>query len=122
MARFYAAIVCGGALDGVRIWSDKAARECTDVVLEGYDKIQEVFSRRSAGFVIGGTPKQPLRMGTDTTRFTFGHGGAGTSICWGDKELGVSMVFIPNGYHGQEVMVMRCRELSDAVCAFAQSA
>jgi CubicO group peptidase (beta-lactamase class C family) len=122
MARFYAAIVCGGALDGVRIWSEKAARECTDVVFEGYDTIQDVFSRRSAGFVIGGTPKQPLRMGSATTRFTFGHGGAGTSICWGDKELGVSMVFIPNGYHGQEVMVRRCRELSDAVRAFAQTA
>jgi hypothetical protein len=32
------------------------------------------------------------------------------------------MVFIPNGYHGQEVMVTRCRELSDAVRAFAQTA
>jgi CubicO group peptidase (beta-lactamase class C family) len=122
MARFYAAIVSGGALDGIRIWSEKTARDCTEIVFEGHDSIQDVFSRRSAGFVIGGTPKQPLRMGSDTTRFTFGHGGAGTSICWGDKELGVSMAFIPNGYHGQDVMVARCRELSDAVRSYARAA
>jgi len=122
MARFYAAIVSGGALDGQRIWSEKTARDCTEIVFEGHDGIQDVFSRRSAGFVIGGTPKQPLRMGSDTTRFTFGHGGAGTSICWGDKELGVSMAFIPNGYHGQDVMVSRCRELSDAVRSYARNA
>jgi len=71
--------------------------------------------------VIGGGPKQPLRMGSDTTRFTFGHGGAGTSICWGDTELGVSMVYLPNGYHGQDVMVARCRELSDAVRSYARN-
>ena len=120
MARFYACIVNGGELDGTRIWSESTARQCTDIVLEGHDGIQDVFSRRSAGFVIGGTPKQPLRMGSDTTRFTFGHGGAGTSICWGDRELRLAMAFIPNGYHGQDVMVSRCRELSDAVRALAR--
>jgi len=119
MARFYATIVCGGAIDGTRIWSEETARECTEIVFEGHDSIQEIFSRRSAGFVIGGTPKQPWRMGSNTTRHSFGHGGAGTSICWGDKDLGVAMAFIPNGYHGQEVMVSRCRELSDAVRGFA---
>jgi CubicO group peptidase (beta-lactamase class C family) len=119
MARFYATIVNGGAIDGTRVWTEETARAATEIAFEGFDKIQDIFSRRSAGFVVGGTPKQPWRMGSNTTRFTFGHGGAGTSICWGDRELRVSMAFIPNGYHGQEVMVSRCRELSDAVRAFA---
>jgi hypothetical protein len=120
MARFYACIVSGGSLDGVRVWSEETARACTEIVLEGHDSIQDVFSRRSAGFVLGGMPKQPLRMGSDTTRFTFGHGGAGTSICWGDRQLSLAMAFVPNGYHGQDVMVSRCRELSDAVRGLAR--
>ena len=119
MARFYATIVNGGAIDGTRVWSEETARAATEIEFEGFDDVQDLLSRRSAGFVVGGTPKQPWRMGSNTTRFTFGHGGAGTSICWGDRELGVAMAFIPNGYHGQDVMVSRCRELSDAVRAFA---
>jgi len=121
MARFYACIVNGGQLDGKRIWSEETARRCTEIVLEGHDPIHDLMSRRSAGFVLGGMPKQPLRMGSDTTRFTFGHGGAGTSICWGDKQLGLAMAFIPNGYHGQDVMVSRCREISDVVRDLARS-
>src|SRR5262249_3585926 len=115
IARFYACIVGGGSLDGTRIWSEETARRCTEIVLEGHDPIHELTSRRSARFVLGGMPKQPLRMGSDTARFTFGHGGGGASICWGDKQLGLAMAFIPNGYRGQDVMVSRCREISDAV-------
>jgi hypothetical protein len=29
------------------------------------------------------------------------------------------MAFIPNGYHGQDVVVSRCRELSDAIRGLA---
>jgi CubicO group peptidase (beta-lactamase class C family) len=121
MARFYAGLVGGGALAGTRIWTPETAHACLAVAFEGHDEVLGVYSRRSAGFVVGGTPEESQRMGTNSTRHAFGHGGAGTSICWGDSELQVAMAFIPNGYRGDELTTSRCRELSDTVRAYARA-
>jgi CubicO group peptidase (beta-lactamase class C family) len=121
IARFYAALVCGGEIDGTRIWSEETARECTSVVFEGFDEQLGMVSRTSAGFMIGGTPDQAQRMGSTTTLHTFGHGGAGTCICWGDTELKVAMAHFPNGYRGDALMTSRNREISDAVRAYARA-
>ena len=81
--------------------------------------------RRGLGFNLGGMGGNNLRFGSRTSERTFGHGGAGTSICWADKDLDAAMVFIPNGFRGDETNVPRARSLSDAVrkaCAALASA
>ena len=115
MARFYAAVVNDGELDGRPVWSAASAQAATAVEAEGHDVIHDRYSRRSAGFVLGGERVESIRMGSNTTNLTFGHGGAGTCITWGDRELGLSMAYLMNGYRGDTLMSERNREMSDAV-------
>jgi CubicO group peptidase (beta-lactamase class C family) len=117
MARFYAALVAGGELDGARIISRDLLDRALQIEIEGEtDRITQAPVRRGLGFNLGGVPG-PNRMGRTSTAHTFGHGGAGTSICWGDTDLDLAFVFIPNGFRGADSIVQRCEELSDAVRA-----
>jgi CubicO group peptidase (beta-lactamase class C family) len=135
MARFYAALVNGGELDGVRILREETVRMATEIAVENeMDRTLNQPMRRGTGFNLGGLARPAGgmdlagadRMGRNATSRTFGHGGAGTSICWADWDLRLAMVFIPNGYRGQGIrapagsqnlMVKRCADISDAVRA-----
>lgn len=115
MARFYAALAVGGELDGVRVLGRETLARALQVEIDGdRDLTIDVPVRRGLGFNLGGLPG-PNRMGRSSTARTFGHGGAGTSICWGDSDLGLGFAFIPNGFRGPDTLVARCEELSDAV-------
>ena len=116
MARFYAALSLGGELDGRRVISADLLRQAQAVEIEDDDRSLNTRVRRGLGFNLGGLPG-PNRLGQTSTARTFGHGGAGTSICWGDTELEVGFAFIPNGFRGAEGIIPRCEELSDAVRA-----
>lgn len=117
MARFYAALCAGGELDGHRIIGADTLRLAQAVAIDGdQDRSLGVAVRRGLGFNLGGLPG-PNRMGRTSTAHTFGHGGAGTSICWGDTDLDLAFVFIPNGFRGANSIVQRCEDLSDAVRA-----
>jgi len=117
MARFYMALAAGGALDGARVISRELLIRAQQIEVEGHtDHTTGAAVRRGLGFNLGGLPG-PNRMGRTSTAQTFGHGGAGTSICWGDTNLELSFVFIPNGFRGAETITPRCEELSDAVRA-----
>jgi CubicO group peptidase (beta-lactamase class C family) len=114
MARFYAALAAGGALDGERIIGAATLARAQQVEVEDTDRALDTPVRRGLGFNLGGLPG-PNRMGRTSTARTFGHGGAGTSICWGDTELDLGFTFIPNGFRGPDTIIQRCEELSDAV-------
>lgn len=116
MARFYAMLVNGGELDGVRLFRPETVARATAVEVDNdRDLVLDQPCRRGLGFNLGGLPGWSDRYGAASTARTFGHGGAGTSICWGDPDLGVAMVFIPNGFRGNATNVPRCQEISDAV-------
>jgi CubicO group peptidase (beta-lactamase class C family) len=130
LARFYACLVNGGELDGVRIIEERTIRMATEIAVDGeIDRSLGQPIRRGTGFNLGGLPPSGdgpsrdmagfMRMGRRAAASTFGHGGAGTSICWADWELGVAMVYIPNGFRGgtslPNLMVERCADISDAV-------
>jgi CubicO group peptidase (beta-lactamase class C family) len=122
MARFYAALVAGGGLDGRRVWSATTVERATAVAgPDELDRTFDVISRRSLGFNLGGAPFSE-RMGAHATARTFGYFGAGTSVCWGDPDLGLAMAYLPNGYRGRDVMVMRNRTMSDAIRTIAAPA
>ncbi len=65
----------------------------------------------SAGFpipgAIGRAPPAPAR--------TFWHGGFGSSVCWGDRDLGLAMAFLTNGVRRDEAGAIARRDLSDLV-------
>jgi len=118
MARFYAALVNGGELDGVRILRRGTIRMATEVAGEGeIDRTYEEIIRRGIGFNLGGVRGTMDRMARTSTTRTFGHPGAGSSTCWADWDLELAMAFIPNGVRGEATNVGRCADISDAVRA-----
>lgn len=68
--------------------------------------------------MLGGlTDRRLLWAGSMTTPSTFWHGGFGTSICCGDRDLDLAMVPLTNGGRRDEAGAEARRDLSDAVRA-----
>ncbi len=117
MARFYAALAAGGALDGARILEEETVARMLHVeVDEETDATFDVTVRRSLGFEIGGLD-DPRRHwpGATSTDHTFWHGGFSSSICWGDHGDGLAMAFMSNGLRKDSEGAIARRDLSDAV-------
>ena len=121
MARFYAALALGGALDGVRILQPETVARMLQIEVDGdIDATFAVPVRRGLGFELGGLA-DPRRHwpGATSTVSTFWHGGFGSSICWGDSDLGLTMAFLSNGMRRDEAGAIARRDLSDAVRAMS---
>jgi CubicO group peptidase (beta-lactamase class C family) len=119
MARFYAALALGGALDGVRILQPETVARMLAIEVDG--EVDATFSvpvRRGLGFELGGiTDPRRHWPGATSTVSTFWHGGFGSSICWGDAASGLAMAFLTNGVRRDEAGAIARRDLSDAVRA-----
>jgi CubicO group peptidase (beta-lactamase class C family) len=117
MARFYAAIGQGGALDGHRVLNAETVERMLTIAVDNLiDPSFDLPVRRSFGFEIGGLD-EPRRHwpGATSTNQTFWHGGMGTSVCWGDLDTGISFAFLANGVRRDKEGAIARRDLSDAV-------
>ncbi len=112
LARFYAMLERGGALDGTQILAADTVKEVVEVQVEAMDAITGLFARRSLGLVIADE-----RMGEPVGEpiNTFGHGGVGTSIGWADTDSGLAVAYITNGCRAKESNDRRLAEISQAV-------
>ena len=122
MARFYAALAAGGTLGGVRILQPETVARMLRIEVDGeIDVTFAVPVRRGLGFELGGLA-DPRRHwpGATSTVSTFWHGGFGSSVCWGDTDLGLAMAFLSNGVRRDEAGAIARRDLSDAVRAVGQ--
>jgi CubicO group peptidase (beta-lactamase class C family) len=122
LARFYAALAAGGSLDGVRILQPETVARMLQVEVDGeIDATFTVPVRRGLGFELGGLadPRRHWPGATSTVR-TFWHGGFGSSVCWGDSDLELTMAFLTNGVRRDEAGAIARRDLSDAVRAAVQ--
>jgi CubicO group peptidase (beta-lactamase class C family) len=119
MARFYAALAAGGAIDDVRILQSQTVARMLAIAVDGEtDRTFEVPVRRGLGFELGGlVDRKRYWAGATSTPRTFWHGGFGTAICWGDRDLDLAMVFITNGVRQDEAGAEARRDLSDTVRA-----
>jgi hypothetical protein len=92
------------------------ARILTIEVDDEIDRSFDVPVRRGLGFELGGLtdPRRHWPGATSTVR-TFWHGGFGTSVCWGDRDLGLALAFMTNGVRRDEAGATARRDLSDAV-------
>ena len=117
MARFYGAIAQGGMLDGRRILrAETVDRMLAVAVDDERDPSLDLQVRRSYGFELGGLA-DPRRHwpGATSTMQTFWHGGTAFSVCWGDRDTGVSFAFLANGVRRDKIGAIARRDLSDAV-------
>ena len=112
LARFYAMLERGGALDGVRILKPETVAEVTKLQVEGIDHSLGNYVRRSLGMALG-----EERMGLSATVdiHSFGHGGAGTSVGWADPDAGLAVAYITNGFRANQSNNPRLAAISQAV-------
>jgi CubicO group peptidase (beta-lactamase class C family) len=108
MAAFYQMMLQGGELNGKKLFSRRtleyAIRDWTGDMVDGN---QGVPMNRGLGPYLRGT-KPGSSHGAIASPTTFGHGGAGSSQCWGDPESGVSFAFFsntrkPEAWHGRRM-------------------
>lgn len=97
MAAFYQMMVHAGELNGRRIFS----RRLVEFVTRNHtgDMFDHGFGmpmHRGMGVHVRGTTDKIRGLGTIASPRTFGHGGVGSSYCWGDPDSGVSFAYITN--------------------------
>lgn len=91
IARIYAALADGGAIDGVEILSPAMLAEATTEHSFGPDRILERESRFALGFQL---PQAERRLGPND--HAFGHFGAGGSLGFCDPQARVAFAYVTN--------------------------
>lgn len=97
MAAFYQMLLAGGTLNGRRLLSPRtvayALRNYTGDRADGY---MGMPMHRGLGPHLRGHTDTIRGLGSLASPRTFGHGGVGSSYCWGDPDSGVSFAYITN--------------------------
>jgi CubicO group peptidase (beta-lactamase class C family) len=98
MAAFYQMLLGAGTLNGVRLFSPRmiqyVLRNYTGDRVDGY---MGMPMHRGLGPHLRGTTDTIRGLGSLASPRTFGHGGVGSSYCWGDPDSGVSFAYLTNG-------------------------
>jgi CubicO group peptidase (beta-lactamase class C family) len=111
VARFYAALAGGGALDGYRAVDSSALAAAAEEVVYGEDLLLRRPSRFGLGFQLT-HPERPLGRGPRT----FGHFGAGGSVGFCDPDASLAFGYVTNQM-GPRWRNPRNRALMDACYA-----
>lgn len=94
---FYQMLVNGGTLNGTRLLSPRlveyVTRNHTGDRVDGY---MGMPMHRGLGPHVRGVSDTIRGLGTLAHPRTFGHGGVGSSYCWGDPDSGVSFAYLTN--------------------------
>ena len=98
LAKFYAMLANGGALGGVRFFSDSALVRMREPLVNGFDRVLQIETSFSAGFM-----KDPLDEAGKKIRSTFGPSpaafgqpGAGGCVAFADPDNGVAFAYVMN--------------------------
>jgi CubicO group peptidase (beta-lactamase class C family) len=115
MAAFYQMMLAGGRLDGVRLLSPRTIQYVTrNVTGDMVDHYLGMPMHRGLGPHLRGTTDTIRGLGSLASPRTFGHGGVGSSYCWGDPDSGVSFAYltnsrVPDPWHSQRMdLVSNC--------------
>ena len=97
MAALYQMMLNGGELNGVRLLSPRTlAYALHNHTGDRIDTYMGMPMHRGLGPHLRGHTASMRGLGAIASPGTFGHGGIGTSYCWGDPESGVSFAYISN--------------------------
>ena len=98
MAAFYQMMVGLGTLNGVRVLSPRLVQYVTrNFTGSRVDDYMGMPMHRGLGPHSRGTTDTIRGLGALASPRTFGHGGVGSSYCWGDPDSGVSFAYLTNG-------------------------
>jgi CubicO group peptidase (beta-lactamase class C family) len=112
IARVYAALSLGGALDGVRVVESKTIELATTEQSFGKDAVLGLTSRFGLGFWL---PTAEVTFGPNPE--AFGHPGRGGSLGCADPVRRIGFGYVPNQYQGASLTKpdARAKALLDAV-------
>jgi CubicO group peptidase (beta-lactamase class C family) len=97
MAALYQMMVNKGRLAGTRLVSPRLIEFCTrNHTGDMHDHGMNMPMHRGIGVHVRGLTETIRGLGSIASPSTFGHGGAGTSYCWGDPDSGVSFAYLTN--------------------------
>ncbi|MFO7832510.1 MAG: serine hydrolase domain-containing protein [Halohasta sp.] len=115
MARFYACLANGGALDGTRLIEASTVQQATTTHAEtDSDGTLSRPARYGLGFWTGGLAND--MFGSVSRERMFGHAGLGSVFAWGDPELNVGFAYVTNGIREESYEhAARVAGLSDSV-------
>jgi CubicO group peptidase (beta-lactamase class C family) len=110
MAAFYQCLLAGGAPILSRRMVQYALRDRTG---ERVDEDHGVAMHRALGPHRRGAGLITRGLGTLAHPDTFGHGGVGSSYCWGDPDSGLSFAFLSNARQDEDFHLRRMDRLSN---------
>ncbi len=98
LAKFYAMLAAGGALDGRRFFQPETLDWMTKTLTQGPDRVLLLETAFSAGFMRDPVDAQghKLRQNFGPSISAFGHPGAGGSHAFADPENRVSFAYVMN--------------------------
>ena len=114
LAKLYATVCGGGRTIDDEVWlSDEAAENVYSVHASAYD-IQSMLPAR-IGQGVWLFDDQPNRFAATVESRTFGHGGMGTSIAWGDPDHNVGVAIVTDTMQMEEINTRRLNRISAAI-------
>jgi len=94
LAKFYAMLANGGELEGRRYFGAKTTAQMTTTLASGIDRILQIPTAFSAGFMKDPPESTPRIFGPSAS--AFGHPGAGGSNAFADPENGIAFAYVMN--------------------------
>ena len=98
LAKFYAMLAAGGALEGRRYFEAPALAWMTTTLTQGADRVLQIPTAFSAGFMRDPVDAEgrKLRRNFGPSLRAFGHPGAGGVHAFADPENGVAFAYVKN--------------------------
>jgi CubicO group peptidase (beta-lactamase class C family) len=113
LAKFYSLLANGGKLDGHTFFSEETIAWMTTTLADGMDRVFQIPTAFSAGFMKDPRNAGPRLFGTFPN--AFGHPGAGGSQAFADPQNGVSFAYVMNQMQQSLLPNEKSLRLADAI-------
>src|ERR1700736_4914371 len=113
LARFYSMLANGGALDGREFFSAKTMNWMTTTLTDGIDRVFQIPTAFSAGFMKDSKSSKRRIFGRST--IAFGHPGAGGSHAFADPENKIAFAYVMNQMEQSVLPNEKSLRLVDAI-------
>jgi CubicO group peptidase (beta-lactamase class C family) len=113
LAKFYAMLANAGRMDDREFFSEKTIRWMTTTLTDGIDRVFQIPTAFSAGFMKDSRESARKIFGRSTS--SFGHPGAGGSHAFADLENGISFAYVMNQMEQSVLPNEKSLRLVDAI-------
>jgi CubicO group peptidase (beta-lactamase class C family) len=114
LARFYSMLANGGSFDGKSFFSEKTIAWMTTTLSDGIDRVFQIPTAFSAGFMKDSRCAARKMFGPSRT--SFGHPGAGGSNAFADPEKKIAFAYVMNQMEQSLLPTEKSLRLVEAIC------